>query len=80
MSICGRGEGRQIKRVGVISERHKKRGHKKVMGIIKKGHSEEAYKESDKKDDEIFKKAQRHPCFVLGWPAFVLEETRAGKP
>ena len=50
------------------------------MDFIKKGHSEEAYKESDKKDDEIFKKAQRHPCFVLGWPAFVLEETRAGKP
>ena len=31
------------------------------MEITKKGHSEQAYTKSDKKNEEVFKEAQRHP-------------------
>ena len=42
--ICGRGEGRQIRKKSVcdFGERHKKESHKKAMEIIKKGHSGQA--------------------------------------
>ena len=53
-NICvyDRGGGRHIKRVGVISERHKKKSHKKVMEIIKTCDSEQANKKTHKKHDK----------------------------
>ena len=52
--VGSRGEKRQIKKVGVIPERHKKKRHKKVMEIIETCDSEQAYKKSNKKAMILF--------------------------